>query len=128
MTRGLVWLFMGVLVACGEGEGEETPALCVHDPPLTYSNFGQAFMGKNCTGCHHSLLVPEQRNGAPVGIDFDTYPGVLEYADRVGARSLGEAPSMPPTGGVPDQDLANLAEWLACEVAQDNLALGEATP
>lgn len=127
MTRGFL-LMCVVLVACGAGEGEETPNVCVHDPPLTYSNFGQGFMEKNCTGCHHSLLPPDQRNGAPVGIDFDTYTAVLDYADRVAARSLGESPSMPPTGSVPSEDLTLLAEWLSCQVAADNLALSEVEP
>lgn len=108
--------------ACA-GAGDST-APCETATPLTYSGFGQGFMEKHCTGCHSSLLRPDQRNDAPLGIDLDSYREVLEHAERVEARVLGEGgPTMPPGGGPTEEELEMLAEWLRCEVYPDLTAL-----
>lgn len=116
-------------LACGAGAGDTgeagVDAQCTRDPPLTWDSFGQGFMATHCAGCHSSLLPEGMREGAPPGVDLDTYAGVLEYAERVGARSLGEAPTMPPGGGPSEAERARLAEWLACAVAADLAALEE---
>lgn len=113
------------LLACGLFGGDDSgnPA-CGREPPLTWANFGEGFMTKHCTGCHSSLLPEPMREGAPVGVDFDTYAAVLDWAPRIEATALGEAPAMPPGGGPGADELALLEEWLACEVAADRAALG----
>lgn len=87
---------------------------CDREPPLTYDNFGKGFLGLHCTGCHSSLLKPEQRNLAPEGVDFDTLKGVLTWAERIEDRTLAQ--TMPPSGGPTPEELDRVAEWLACEV------------
>lgn len=115
-------------LSCGEAQDSGGEALCDRDPPLSYDLFGQAFMDTHCAGCHSSLLPLEDREGATVGVDFDTYAGVVQWASRIEARALGEAPDMPPGGGPAQSDLVLLAEWLSCSVIPDHEALEGAEP
>ena len=108
---GLGWFLW--LVSCDEPpEGEDTGA-CVHEPALSYSNFGEAFLAKHCLGCHSSMLPAGLRNSAPVGVDFDVYSGVLTYWERIQARSVGEFASMPPGGGLTEEEKRLLEEEVA---------------
>lgn len=118
-------LMAWALAACLPSVEDTGHGACTHVPPLDYPNFGQAFMDKHCAGCHSSLLPEGRRVGAPVGVDFDTYAAVLQWHERVAARALGDAPTMPPGGGPSDEERALLAEWLACEVARDAALLAE---
>lgn len=97
---------------------------CARDPPLTYASFGQGFMRSYCTGCHSSLLPDGLREGAPVGINLDTYADVQQWAERILVRVDAEQNPMPPGGGPRIEDLANVHEWLTCKVA-DDVAAGE---
>ena len=91
-------------------------ASCLRDPPLTWENFGKGHMDKHCNGCHSSLLVREElRNGAPLGIDFDTFEGNLEWGDRILQRGIIEV-SMPPGGGPSAEEIRLFQEWVVCEV------------
>jgi len=117
-------ILIPALWACA-GAGSDTAVAaqseaerCDRVPALSYSNFGQQLMDTHCAGCHSSLLPEDLREGAPLGVDLDTYSGVLLWADRIAARSLGDAPTMPPGGGPEDDERARLDEWLACSVAQ----------
>lgn len=121
-------LLLLALLSCAEPDEDSGAAgPCDRSPPLTWDSFGQQFMHTHCAGCHSSLLPEELREGATLGVDFDTYAGVLAWADRIRARSLGEAPTMPPGGGPEIAELDRLEEWLGCQVAQDleRLAEGE---
>ncbi|MFN7143310.1 MAG: hypothetical protein ACK4YP_06005 [Myxococcota bacterium] len=110
-----------LLWACTGAAPEDTGA-CHRDPPLTWQNFGQGWMDKHCVGCHSSLLREDQRNGAPVGVDLDTWEDAVAWGPRIAARSLGDAPTMPPGGGPSEEERRLLAEWLDCAV----LPAGEA--
>lgn len=113
-----------LLLGCGLlGADDTAGAACERDPPLTWENFGEALMTRHCTGCHSSLLPESLREGAPMGVDFDTYAGVLAWADRVRARSTGPEPDMPPGGGPSAEEVRLLTEWLDCAVADDLAAL-----
>ena len=107
------------LLALGCRDGQDTATACYHDPPLDYANFGKGYMDKHCAGCHSSLLPPSSREGAPIGVDLNTYEDVLMWADRIEARSTGEYPTMPPGGGPSDDERALLKEWLECSVYLD---------
>ncbi len=122
------WAVVLVLAACG-GKADDSAAAadpCDRRPALDWGNFGKGLMDKHCNGCHSTLVERSSRKGAPLGVDFNTYAGVLEFADRIGARSLGEAPTMPPGGGPDLVERAQLEEWLQCEVAADKAALAGA--
>ena len=109
------------LLACFAGG--DTATTCDREPPLTYESWGEGFVSKHCTGCHSSLLEAGERNGGTVGVDLDTYSGVLIFAERFEARVLvPETPEMPP-GGVPtEEELQMLREWLTCSVYPDKEA------
>ncbi|MFM2246950.1 MAG: hypothetical protein RL071_3024, partial [Pseudomonadota bacterium] len=95
------WFAVALVVGCGAKADDSAAGAdpCERRPPLEWDNFGKGLMDKHCNGCHSSLVDREARKGAPVGVDFNTYAGVLEFSDRIGARSLGDTPTMPPGGG-----------------------------
>ena len=88
---------------------------CDRDPPLTYENFGAAFLAEYCTGCHGSLQKESQRSNAPAGVDFDSWAAVLEWSPRISERALGSR-DMPPAGQPGIDELSRFDEWMECEV------------
>ncbi len=105
-----------VLTSCDDhllGSTQDAP--CVRTPLLTYENFGYKFMEKNCTGCHSSLQTEGNRSRAPLGVDFDTWDGIILWADRIHERTYNDQ-TMPPTGGFTEVELAEFDEWMRCEV------------
>ncbi len=74
---------------------------------------GEPILRTWCTPCHSDNLPPELRQGAPEGIDFDTYELTLPWAARIKARVLDSA-DMPPSGGVPPADREAIGEWVDC--------------
>ncbi|RME27047.1 MAG: hypothetical protein D6798_05435 [Deltaproteobacteria bacterium] len=126
MGARLPGVLLLMAAACGDTGGDTAaPGDCDRDPPLSYDNFGQQFMDTHCAGCHSSLLPEPLRNGAPLGVDLDTYAGVVQWVDRIEARSVGDDADMPPGGGPSDEERARLAEWLRCAVRPDHDALQE---
>lgn len=109
-------LILGALLGCTTGSDGADTAVCGHEPALTWANFGQGYMDKHCVGCHSSLLREDQRNGAPVTVNLDTWDGAVAWGTRIDARSLGDAPTMPPGGGPSELERRLLAEWLDCAV------------
>jgi uncharacterized membrane protein len=102
-------------LACAGASDADTGA-CDRDPPLTWANFGQPLMDKHCVGCHSSLLREDQRNGAPVGVDLDTWEDAVKWAERIQVRSVPDNADMPPGGGPSAEERRLLAEWLECAV------------
>jgi uncharacterized membrane protein len=87
---------------------------CADVPAMTWNNFGRGFTIEACQGCHASTVEGDARFGAPEWVVFDTVDQVWAVADLVLAVCTGEAPSMPPQGGVTDDDRARLQWWLSC--------------
>ena len=111
---------MVFLLACALFLGDDSSdPECAREPPLDYTGFGEGFLTTHCLGCHSSLLPAEMRHDSPVGVDFDTYERVLQWADRIEARATGAEPTMPPSGGPSKDEIALLTEWLHCQVAED---------
>jgi cytochrome c5 len=54
----------------------------------------------NCLSCHSSELTGGARNGAPPGVNWDTYEATLPNADSAITRAV-EAMTMPPAGTKP---------------------------
>ncbi len=108
------WI-LALLLACkekgGESGGAET-GLCADAPVIMYANFGEGFLIENCQACHASTSV--DRNGAPDGVVFDTLDDAISQADRILAVATGDAATMPPQGGVDDEDREKLEIWLTC--------------
>ena len=116
-------MILALLLSCG-GDGSDSAITCDRDPPLTFHNFGESFMAKHCIGCHSVLHEGNLREGAPLGVDLNTYDDVLQWAERIDARALGSI-DMPPGGGPSESERAMLAEWLECKVYPDKDAQEE---
>lgn len=110
------------LLACGDrgaddddgGDSADTgvPTWCEDAPVVTWNSFGEGFVTEHCQACHASTTG--DRNGAPDDVVFDTQGDAIAHADRILARAAGAEPSMPPRGGVPDDDKQKLEIWLQC--------------
>lgn len=132
---GACALLAGVALGCGagkpggetgEGDGGDSGGAvdgaavlpgCEGEPVVTWANFGQGFLREQCQACHASTVI--NRGNTPADVIFDTEADAVRLADRIEARALGEAPTMPPEGGVSDTDRALLALWLRCDPAMN---------
>jgi hypothetical protein len=123
-ARSVVVLLVGLAVSASCGDADSDAVVCSHDPAFDWDNFGKPFMQQFCNGCHSSLVPEEYRNEAPLGVDFDTYEGVLEDRVKIRLRAAPDAPGMPPGGGPTHQQYLDLQEWLDCKVDPDGEALG----
>jgi hypothetical protein len=92
--------------------GDDTDDFCADVATVTYNSFGQGFMTENCQGCHASTAP--QRYGAPEEVFFDTVEDCWTWSERILARSTGDSPTMPPQGGVNEDDRTRLEWWLRC--------------
>jgi len=95
-----------------EGGDDTADAWCEEQPTVVYNNFGKSFMTTYCQGCHASAAV--DRYGAPEEVTFDDVDEVWSWQSRILARSTGDDPSMPPSGGVHEDDRYLLLVWLTC--------------
>lgn len=100
---------MFLLLACAGGESADP---CADAPTLSWENFGAGFVTQSCQSCHASTSA--ERNGAPEGVVFDSADEVWAQRDRVLAVATGEAPTMPPEGGVEEDERLKLELWLSC--------------
>jgi hypothetical protein len=77
---------------------------------VTYCHQIKPVLDNYCTSCHSSALSGAARNGAPVGVDLDTYAGAVANANRSNIRI--QANTMPPGGGVPANQRALFSTWV----------------
>jgi len=132
MTRPAAWglLSLAWLAGCGGAEktgetgstsgttmagsdsGSPLDPLCVDAPVVTWDSWGQGFLNVSCQSCHRST-TPD-RHGAPAEVHFDDRETTLSLADRILARGTGAEPTMPPSGGISDEDRYKLQVWLTC--------------
>jgi len=105
------------LLGCDQGALEPIieppPDWCADAPLTTWNNFGQGFLVENCQPCHASTSV--DRHDAPKNITFDSPNAVAELRQRILDNATGDAPLMPPAGGIADEDRARLEAWLSCD-------------
>ncbi len=86
---------------------------CGDAPVVAWANGAHGVFIEHCQPCHASTAL--DRHGAPPDVVFDTRADAQRWADRVQARAV-DAATMPPAGGVLEQDRALLALWLQCGV------------
>jgi uncharacterized membrane protein len=105
-----------------------TGATCPPGSTLAYASFGQTFFATYCTRCHASTVTGAARNGATIGVNFDTLDGIRANACRIdsfaGSGPNGTNTIMPfditSLNPVPPQQFptagerAQLSQWLAC--------------
>jgi len=109
-------LLIVTLSAC-DADPDATPmpndGACADGPTTTWANFGDGFVRTYCQGCHASTAL--ERNGAPPSMTFDSAANVARYRLAIEDAATGEAPRMPPAGGVSAAERARLAFWLLCD-------------
>ena len=81
-------------------------------PEMTWQSFGNGFFATYCQGCHASGTA--DRHGAPESVVFDSEADVLARVDAMTRTTLAEAPTMPPGGGIPEEQRELLAAYLKC--------------
>jgi hypothetical protein len=107
------------------GDDTGTPLQCLDS--LTWQYWADGFFRNYCTHCHSSTLPEKKRQGADLGVDFDTYEGVVEHALAIRYRAvtipLGEDPDptlvMPPVGGPSDEERELLGLWIDCGLKRE---------
>ncbi len=118
-TGRFVTIILAIALLGGCQQQESTSAedqpigTCGQDlPVLSWESFGQGFFEAYCQGCHSSNV--SDRRGAPPGITFDSEDAALASSAAITSSTLSEAPTMPPGGGVPDDERALLTAYLRC--------------
>ena len=110
---------------------------CPTGSVLTWENFGEPFMLSHCTGCHSSQLdgsgpPPGNRQGAPPGVNFDTYDLTRSFGITIYQQAADDNTLMPPKDNIPVDnpvsvdDRVALGDWIACNMPTDAmLAAGQ---
>ena len=125
-----------VTAACGEApkekddkDEEDFPEItapstlgfeCDPESVVTWENFAEGWITRQCTSCHSVDLVEGQRAAAPIGVDFNTYEMVRSWANNMTFRAAFDNETMPPAGGPYPYDRVLFGEWLACQAPRES--------
>jgi uncharacterized membrane protein len=115
-VRVLCLAFLAGAAACGGGD--ELPEVDCTMPAVPTFAQVTAFT-TSCGNCHSSELVGAARNGAPTGIDYDTYDSAVRFAEKA-AEEVNEG-AMPPGGAataLTAMEKETLFRWALCETPQ----------
>ncbi len=104
--------FLALLLGCGNPADTDALVECDDAPVVTWDNFGAGFVLENCQPCHASSAA--DRHDAPEDVIFDSEADVALWAQEILERAASEDPTMPPQGGVEEDDRIRLATWLTC--------------
>lgn len=85
---------------------------CAAAPRVTWETWGQGFFRTWCGACH--TATAQDRNDAPVGVDFSTRADVATWKARIRQRVI-EDQDMPVGGGLAPDELALLDVMLSCD-------------
>ena len=102
-------MILSLLLVISCGKDGDTGVDC-RQPP-TYDNWAQGFLGGKCQSCHASTAP--NRHGAPPNVFFDTEEAAMEWSERIYVTIFEEG-SMPPSGGVTNDERILLEQWLEC--------------
>jgi hypothetical protein len=106
-------LFFG---ACGGGGGNDNlPEVDCDGVVPTYE---QLTLLEVCVLCHASTIEGISRNGAPVGVDYDTYAVAVEHAEHAVDEVYGGRMPQPGIGEVTPQEKQDFYTWALCGTPQ----------
>jgi len=110
-SLSIVALASACVLGCGEKQDPEGGDDDVDvDGGVTYTEHVAPILDASCISCHAGHLEGADRNGAPVGVNFDTYEAAVESGDAANTRI--QAGSMPPSGPLSDDDKAIFQHWV----------------
>src|SRR5687768_5264154 len=99
------------IAACGgDDDGGGGGVDCTSTPVPTFSQVS-AF-SQVCTECHSTENVDDERNGAPLGINFDDITSAREHAAHA-AEEVEEGHMPPPGSGlsITDEQREQIVRW-----------------
>jgi len=107
------------LLACGDAEGpeykeRERDTAEMHfesDCEVTWDAWANGFFTTYCKSCHSESS--QNRYEAPGNVNLDTVTDIRDWSQRIRVRVL-EDQTMPVGGGVPEQELVRLDDWMRC--------------
>lgn len=107
------WVVALLLWACS---GQEGPDFCADSPTFT-NDIRPTIIEAKCIQCHSETLMGVARNGAPDGMNFDTYastePNIQDFANAI---SSGREPPMglnpPLVTSAAERD--TVSRWRMC--------------
>jgi mono/diheme cytochrome c family protein len=108
------FLVLGIaLAACGEkadpgGPGDDD--IDVDGGEVTYAEDIKPMLDSNCISCHAAALNGADRNGAPLGVDFDTYTAAVDSGEQANTRI--KAGTMPPSGPLSGEEMSLFQAWV----------------
>ena len=68
-------------------------------------------MKQYCIGCHG--IMSSNRQGAPIDVTLDSIDNILTHLDTIRDELISE--SMPPSGGITEDGIELVVQWLDCE-------------
>ena len=77
---------------------------------VTYVDDIQPLLETHCLLCHSADNQGVDRNGAPIGINFDTYEDIIIWVNETSLRI--QSGTMPPTGGIPQDERILFQRWI----------------
>lgn len=120
LSSTLAGLALGLVVGCGGDPVDPVRPEC--QPPPGYAAAIEPLVARACRGCHSSELTGPARQGAPVGLDYDTAADLAtaeRRSDFVDAITSGRQP--PPTLDPPIEvtadERAQVSAWRLCGYA-----------
>ena len=81
------------------------------EEPFEFADWTQGFLDGKCQPCHG--YYSPNRYGAPDNVWFDTEEASVFWKEAI-RRTVLETETMPPSGGVNDDEKALLTRWLNC--------------
>jgi hypothetical protein len=87
--------------------GDPTASVCPTESTLTWANFGQLFVERNCARCHD-----QEKPRLVTQADVQANLALVDRAAAAGPEAVNTY--MPEDEGVPESERRALGEWLAC--------------
>lgn len=107
----VAWPITVALAACQPAGPAEVPP-DVDCDEVEVPAYEDVSIWSACTNCHASDLVGAYRQGAPEGVDFDSYEAAVDEAEDAAIEvNIG---NMPFTGTATEEQKADLYAWAMC--------------
>lgn len=114
MPRSTLEIFtLLAAVALFAGCGDETDPAC---QDTAQQMRGAMVIAVNCLGCHSTSA--NNRNGAPIGVNFDSPPDIDLHQDKIRERAVVRQNMPPPAplgpGPLEAAEIADVQAFLDC--------------